>query len=469
MHGEEVCWVDAGDIVEAVRSGKATATDVVSAVLKRIDELNGTLGAFVTVCAEDALAAARAADARRPKGEVLGPLDGVPVSIKDIILTKGIRTTAGSRLQADFVPDVDAIAVERLKAAGAIVIGKTTTPEFCHKTVTTSPLTGETRNPWDLSRTPGGSSGGSAAALAAGMGPISIGTDGGGSIRLPAALCGVVGLKPTAGRVPQWPTIPGWDLLGHTGPMARSVADIRRVLDCIAGPDSRDPDSLIPLCNEVNPNPRVAWARSLDQLEPEPDVAQALNETVRAAKECTGWIEEVVLNWSDPDQQFRVIVLSDLLSAFGGRLESEADRSVMDPTLIQMLEFGRTLSGSDLAEALRWRRIYSARVLTWFRDYDLLIVPTAPVSAFSLGSLGPRTISGKKTSPHAWFNWTWPFNVTGQPALSLPIVRDHGLPVGIQIIGRRGEDSTVLWFAEQLEKRLRTKRHPDLEVERFAN
>src|SRR5690606_9880738 len=182
MSNEDICWMEAGQIVEGMRSGLITAAEVVTAILERIDKYDGVLRAFVTVCADEALAAARAADSRRPKGEVLGPLDGVPVSIKDIILTRGVRTTAGAKLQCDYVPDVDAIVVERLKAAGAIVIGKTTTPEYCHKTVTTSPLTGETRNPWDLDRTPGGSSGGSAVALAAGMGPISIGTDGGGSI-----------------------------------------------------------------------------------------------------------------------------------------------------------------------------------------------------------------------------------------------------------------------------------------------
>lgn len=462
VRSEDICWAEAGAIVEAVKAGEVTATDVVRAVLERINEADPVLHAFVTVCADAAMEAARAADGRRPKGQSLGPLDGVPVSLKDIILTRGIRTTAGSKLEENFVPDVDAIVVERLKAAGAIIVGKTTTPEFCHKTVTYSPLTGETLNPWDLGRTPGGSSGGSAAAIAAGMGPISIGTDGGGSIRLPAALCGIVGFKPTAGMVPQWPVIPGWDLLGHTGPMARSVADIKRVMHVIAGPDTRDPDSLISPETAIRKKGRVAWARSLDRMEPEADVARALSATVEAARGIAGQLDEVVLNWSDPDQQFRVIVLSDLLGALRHRLSSQEDRSAMDPTLIQMLEFGQKLTGSDLARALRWRRLFATRILTWFRDYDLLIVPTAPVSAFPVGSLGPRAISGKKTSPHAWFNWTWPFNATGQPALSLPIVSESEMPVGIQIVGRPGEDELVMSFAEQLEKRLRRDVRPSI-------
>lgn len=405
---------------------------------------------------------AKAADRRRPKGEDLGPLDGVPVSIKDIILTKGIRTTAGSRLEDTYVPDTDAIVVERLKAAGAIIIGKTATPEHCHKTVTVSPLTGETLNPWDLGRTPGGSSGGSAVAVAAGMGPVSIGTDGGGSIRLPAALCGIVGFKPTNGFVPQWPVFAGWDLLGATGPLARSVADIERVMSVIAGPDTRDPDSLIQAEPAFPDKLRVAWTRSLDQLEPEPAIAAALEEAVAAAEDIAHPVDQVVLNWSDPDQQYRVIVISDLLSALGHRLDSEPDRSAMDPTLIRMLEFGTTFTGRDLARALRWRRHFAADVLTWFRDYDILILPTAPVNAFPLGMMGPRAISGKSTSPNAWFNWTWPFNVTGQPALSLPVLPASGLPAGVQLVGRPGQDHVVMSFAKQIEKRLGRPARPQL-------
>lgn len=462
MHGEEICWAQAGEIVEAVRQGEVTATEVVGTILERIDQLDSVLRAFVTVCRDEAMTMARAADERRRSGQSLGPLDGVPVSIKDIILTKGIRTTAGSKLQETFVPDTDAIVVERLKAAGAIIIGKTTTPEYCHKTVTDSPLTGETRNPWDLNRTPGGSSGGSAAAVAAGMGPISIGTDGGGSIRLPAALCGVVGFKPSTGMVPQWPVIPGWDLLGITGPLARSVADIQRVMQVIAGPDTRDPDSLISVTKPRRGRPRVAWAHALDGIEPEPDVARGLSATVAAARRISERLDHVLLNWSDPDQQYRVLVLSDLAAALGHRLASQTDRDAMDPTLIQMIEFGQTLTATDLARALKWRRMFSARVLTWFQDYDLLILPTAPVSAFARGSIGPRIISGKKVSPYAWFNSTWPFNVTGQPALSLPIVSATELPVGIQIVGRPGEDALVLSFAQLLEKRLRSSARPPI-------
>lgn len=462
MSAEEIFWAGARTIVEKVRAGAWTAREVVHCVLKQVRRLDGALGAFITVCEEEAIAAASAADGRRPRGEVLGPLDGVPVSIKDIIYTKGVRTTAGSRLEANFVPDTDSIVAERLKAAGAIVIGKTATPEFCHKTVTDNPLTGVTRNPWDLARTPGGSSGGSAAAVASGMGPVSIGTDGGGSIRLPAALCGVVGLKPTYGAVPQWPVFPGWDLLGHAGPLTRSVADADLVMQVIAGSDSRDPTSFIELKRPQRARPRIAWARSLDDLVPEPHIEGALLDAVVAAGRLSSRIDEIRPDCTDPDQQFRVIVLSDLAAGLGNRLSSESDKGVMDPLLIQMLEFGKTLKATELARALRWRREFTARVLAWFRDYDILLLPTTPVTAFPLGTLGPRMISGRNSSPYDWFNWTWPFNITGQPVLSLPIVPPDSLPVGIQIVGRPGEDALVLAFARQLEKRLGRAATPPL-------
>ena len=461
MRPEDICWADAGAIAKAVQSGKLNAVDVVEATLDRIASVDPKLGAFVTVGAEAARAAAKSVDAKRAAGDPLGPLAGVPVSLKDIVLTADMPTKAGSKVRLTTMPDeTDAVVVSRLKSADAIIIGKTTTPEFCHKTITTSPLTGEAHNPWDLERTPGGSSGGSAAAVAAGLGQLSIGTDGGGSIRLPAALCGVVGFKPTFGLVPQWPTVPGWDLLGHMGPLARSVADIERAMQVIAGPDVRDPASLIATRKASRAKPRVVWARSLDDMEGEPEVEAALHEVVQAARGLVGQISEEILDWSDPDQQFRNIVTADIAAGLGQLLGEPGNRDVMDPSLVQMIEFGQKLTGSDLARALAWQRAFAARVLGWFEDVDILIVPTAPVTAFPLGMIGPRMIAGRKTSPFAWFNWTWPFNATGQPALSLPVVLGSSLPVGIQIVGRRGEDALVTAFARQLEKRLNPAQKP---------
>ncbi len=453
---DQIVWATATELAEAIRTRRLSASETVRAVLDRIGRIDAKLGAFVTVLREGALQAAADADAAQARGAALGPLHGVPVSIKDIIYTKDVRTTAGSHIFENFVPDADAIVVERLKAAGAIVVGKTATPEFCHKTVTDSPLQGTTRNPWDLTRTTGGSSGGSAAAVASGLGPISIGTDGGGSIRLPASLCGVVGFKPSVGSVPQYPGFPGWDFLGHTGSLARTVADIRLTMDVIAGPDARDPSSLCPPGRTSGRRElsslRVAVARSLNDLEPEQDVASALERVTDAVRALGCQPTEARVAWTDPDLQFRVIVATELASALDRYLPEFAAR--MDSGLVKMVRFGSKRSAVTLIQALEWKRAFTRYVLNWFSDVDILLLPTSPVTAFAADIVGPTTISGRATSPYEWFSWTWPFNVTGQPALSLPVFAGNSLPVGMQVIGRPGDDKLVLDFAAAIEGQL---------------
>lgn len=457
---EDMCWMTAAALVSAQRSGRVRAVDAVEAVLERIAAVNPAINAFVTVTDRAALQNARDADRKRERGETLGPLHGVPVSIKDILYTEGVRTTAGSKIYENFVPDQDAIVVERLKSAGAIVVGKTTTPEFCHKTVTDAPITGTTRNPWDITRTTAGSSGGSAAAVAAGCGPLSIGTDGGGSIRLPAALCGTVGFKPSAGRVPQYPGFPGWDFLGHTGPLARTVQDIALVMRVISGPDVRDPSSLATPSAPAIPavaHARVAVARSLNHLEAEPEVQAGIDQVVGAAARMGSTPQDVSLSWTDPDLQFRVIVASELAAALADHVASGA--AGMDPTLLKMVEFGSARRAADLVRALEWRRALARTMLSWFERYDLLIVPTSPVVAFSADLIGPTVIAGRKTSPYDWFAWTWPFNISGQPAISIPVWSNGHLPVGVQIVGRPGADELVLAYAAMLDEQLG---HPGL-------
>ncbi len=452
MQGD-IPFSSATELAGAIRDGRLSSVEATQAILDRIDLLDAKVGAFVTVVREAALADAAAADARRARKETLGPLHGVPVSIKDIIYTRGVRTTGGSFLFENFVPTDDAIVVTRLKASGAVVIGKTTTPEFCHKTVTDSPLLGTTRNPHDLGRTPGGSSGGSAAAVAAGFGPVSIGTDGGGSIRLPASLCGVAGFKPTFGRVPQYPGFEGWDFLGHTGPLARSVADIGLTMAAISGPDARDPASLaradVPIRNGAL---RIAAVSSLNHLVPEPEVAQALTLAVDGARALGHTVREAQVSWIDPDLQFRIIIATDIARALARYLPDQAER--MDPTLVKIVEFGAARSAVELVGAFAWQRALCREIMGFFEDVDLVLVPTAPVTAFPLGILGPTTISGRKVSPYDWFAWTWPFNVTGQPALSMPVWTSGSLPAGIQIVGRPGADALVIDFATKLERAL---------------
>src|SRR5438067_8729801 len=301
-------WQSALEISGLVRAKKLSPIEVTDAVLSRIDAVNPTLNAFCVVAAEQARAAAREAEIAVTKGEPLGPLHGVPVSIKDVLFTRGLTTTGGSRLFADHVPDEDAIAVARLKAAGAVLLGKTNTSEFGHKAVTENPLFGVTRNPWNPALTPGGSSGGAAAAVASGLGPLALGTDGGGSVRIPAAFCGVYGFKPSWGRVPQYPSFPGWEHLSVTGPITWTVRDAALVLDVIAGDDDRDRHSLprearsyLEGCDDDIRGLHVAWSPDLGYAAVDPR-ALAVCENAAAEFEALGCHVEVVNPaWEDPE------------------------------------------------------------------------------------------------------------------------------------------------------------------------
>src|SRR5438034_3835437 len=287
-------WQSALEIGDLIRAKKLSPVEIADAVLSRIDAINPTLNAFCLVAAEQARAAAREAEIAVTKGEPLGPLHGVPVSIKDVVFTRGLTTTGGSRLFADHVPDEDAIAVGRLKAAGAIVLGKTNTSEFGHKAVTENPLFGVTRNPWRPALTPGGSSGGAAAAVASGMGPLALGTDGGGSIRIPAAFCSVYGLKPSHGRVPDRAVFGGFEHVGHVGPITRTVRDAAAALDVIAGgadPDReslpREAGSYLEACDADVKGLNVAWGPGLGYAAVDPRVL-AVCENAAGAFEALG-------------------------------------------------------------------------------------------------------------------------------------------------------------------------------------
>src|SRR5712692_8839343 len=297
---DELVWRPALELAALIRSKQVSPVELTEAVLARIDALNPRLNAFCLVAHDVARRGAREAEIAVMKGEPLGKVHGVPLSIKDVIFTRGLRTTGGSRLFAEAVPEEDAIAVARLRAAGGVVLGKTTTSEFGHKALTESLLFGVTRNPWNLELTPGGSSGGAAAAVASGLGPIALGTDGGGSIRIPAAFCGVYGFKPSWGRVPQYPSFPGWEHLSVVGPVTRSVRDAGLVLDVIAGEDDRDRHSLpreagsyVGACDDDIKGLHVAWTPDLGYATVDPAV-QALCENAAAEFESLGCHVEVV-------------------------------------------------------------------------------------------------------------------------------------------------------------------------------
>jgi aspartyl-tRNA(Asn)/glutamyl-tRNA(Gln) amidotransferase subunit A len=446
----EAAWRSALEIAALVRSKQISALEVTEAVLARIDALNPRLNAFCLVAADEARRAAREADIAVAKSEPLGALHGVPVSLKDVIFTRGMRTTGGSRLFAEAVPDEDAIAVARLKAAGAVVLGKTNTSEFGHKAITENPMFGVTRNPWNLDLTPGGSSGGAAAAVASGLGPVALGTDGGGSIRLPAAFCDVYGLKPSWGRVPQHPGFPGWDHLSCTGPLTRTVRDAAAVLDVIAGADDRDRESLpreqgsyLEACDESIKGWHVAWSPDLGYATVDPAVL-ALCENAAAEFESLGCHVEVVNpGWEDVETTFTTLVAAQFYGVWSDQLP-EAEKQ-LDPTLVKLIRKGGSVTVRDYVLARERVKQYWLEVVTFLARFDLLLTPTVAVPPFAAAGRPPRQIAERELSVLGWMPFTFPFNLTGQPAASVPAgITDDGRPVGLQIVGRRHADRAVL-------------------------
>lgn len=449
MSREELAWLPATELAALIRGREVSPVEVTEAVLERVDRLDPGLNAFCLVAHESARAAAREAEIAVTKGEPLGVLHGVPVSVKDVIFTRGLTTTGGSRMFAEAAPAEDAIAVARLRAAGAVILGKTNTSEFGHKAVTDNPLFGPTRNPWDRTRTPGGSSGGAAAAVAAGLGPIGLGTDGGGSVRIPASFCALYGIKPSQGLVPEHAGFPGWEHVSQTGPIARSVGDAALVLDAIAGGDDRDPESVpgggqgfVEACDENVKGLHVAWSPDLGYGRVDPEVAR-LCEAAAAQFEGLGCHVEVVSpGWPSPEEAFGTIITAQFYAAWGDRLP--LSEPLMDRTLAKFVRRGEGITARQYLEARRWARSFRLEVLAFLARFDLLLTPTVAVLPFPLGRL-PREVAGEPASVLGWMPFTYPFNLTGQPAASVPAgFTAAGLPVGLQIVGRRLADRTVL-------------------------
>lgn len=457
-HDDDLWKLDTHSLAAAVADRRVSALEAVDAALDRIDRLDPQLGAFVTVVPEHARAEARRIDDAMAAGRPLGPLAGVPFGVKDLIFTAGIRTSFGCRAYRDFVPDEDDVVVERLRAAGAVVVGKTTVPELGYGGTGENPLTFATRNPWALERTSGGSSAGSAAAVASGIGPFSVGSDGGGSVRGPASFCGLYGIKPTMGLVPLYPgtkdeRLPGvssWESLEHIGPLTRTVADAALVLSVIAGADDRDrlsvPSDHVDWSASVQGEVRglrVAYSPDLGYARVDPEVSAL---TARAAtvfeRELGCVVEEAHPGWPDPYPVFWGSVLSETDLVGMRELAGELGNR-MSPHLIAALESDWT--AEQLTTALMGRKAIYNRAWRFFQRYDLLLTPTMPVPAFPHGQLGPTTIAGEPVdaSARTWF--TCPFNLTGQPAATVPAGwTSQGLPVGLQVAARRFDDALVL-------------------------
>jgi len=451
----DLCSLSATDLLRLYRTRKASPVEATRAVLARIEKLNPKLNCFCLVDPKSALASAKESEARWRKGEPSGLLDGVPVSIKDLLLTKGWPTLRGSRTINPKGPwNDDAPAVARLREHGAVLVGKTTTPEFGWKGVTDNSLTGITRNPWNPKLTPGGSSGGSSAAVAAGMGPLSVGTDGGGSIRIPCAFTGLFGLKPSFGRVPAWPLSP-FGTVAHVGPITRTVADAALMMNVLALPDARDWFSLphdsrdyrVGLDDGVK-GLRVAYSADLGYAEVEPEIAALVKKAAQRLAELGAHVEEMDPGFENAGPMFTTHWFAGAAALLRGF--SDEQIKLIDPGLRDVARQGAKIRTLDYLAAVQQRGQLGVLMNRFHDKYDLLLTPTLPLAAFEAGKEVAHLLKEKRWTD--WSPFSYPFNLTQQPAASVPCgLTRKGLPVGLHIVGPRYADALVLRAARAYE------------------
>ncbi|THA38489.1 amidase family protein [Streptomyces sp. A1547] len=459
----ELQYADIRSLRAAYGDGSLLPSEHLAATFALLDRWEPRIGAFLTLARERATAEAEAADRLLHRyGKAVWadrPLLGMPVSVKDLTPTEGIRTTRGSLLYADAVPDRDAPAVARLRAAGALVIGKTNTTEGGWSAAGVNRLQGPTRNPWDPARTPGGSSAGAAASVAVGIGVGATGTDGAGSIRIPASFCGVVGFKPSLGRIPYVPQSP--EELSHLGPLTRTVADAALLTQVMSGYDAGDPLSFgVP--GEPTGDPeaaagrlprlRIGWIPSLGDPAPQPGIAATVLRAVEALAARGHTVEEIPPPFEDPYPALETILAGWEAAAHARDLDEVADR--LDPGRLEVIRYGRGLSAARLARAYEARAVLRARSQALMERYDLLAMPTVAIEPFAAElHEPPDPVRKGALSWLAWAPEAYTFNLTGQPAVSVPAGRSPGgLPVGLQLVGGRHDDLRVLAAAYQLEQ-----------------
>jgi len=454
-----VCFMSTVEMARLIRAKKLSAREALAEHLKQIERVNPKVNAIVTLVPEMAAAAAAKADEMQARKEPLGPLHGLPVAHKDLLETSGIRTTFGSPLYKDNIPTVDDIVVERIRRAGAITIGKTNTPEFGSGSQTFNKVFGATHNPYDLTKTCGGSSGGAAVALACGMTPVATGSDTGGSLRNPAAFCNVVGFRPSIGRVPNPNAAFAWSTLSTSGCLGRSVADLALALSTIAGPDSRAPLSINesgerfarPLDRSFK-GVRVAWFKDLGGVPFDPRV-RAVVDAHRKTFESLGCIvEQAEPDFSLAEIAFRVLRAWNSANVYGSRLREHPE--AFKDTLAGEIEEGLRLTGMDLARAETahgqlWRRFQA-----FLEEYEYFVLPTTQLPAFDVDTPYPTEIASVKFDNYIdWMKSCWYISATGNPAASVPGgFTPEGLPVGVQIVGRNKQDVSVLQMAHAFEQ-----------------
>ncbi len=461
---DDLLFLPATRAASMIRTRRLSPVEYVEAVLNAATASQTRINAFVTITAEAARAAAVRAEDAVMRGEPLGPLHGIPVHIKDLYATKGVRTSYGSAIHETNVPDADDVLVTRLTDAGAIVIGKTTTPEFGHKGLTDGPAFGITRNPWNLGRTPGGSSGGAAAAVASGICPIGLGSDGAGSVRIPAACCGLVGLKPTQGTVPGESTADGFGTNVTAGPIARTVADAVLMQTVIAGPDARDPwtlgaprfgDAAPGLLGNTLDGLRVGFvARAGNKVVGE-DALAAARGTAGVLADLGADVEEVTAPIDWIEEQGRILYMGSIFAGFAKYLPEWKDR--LDPVLVGFIEQGRSITLTQFRAAQAARSTLFRAVQELFGQYDVLLSPTLTRGALPVEfrpGWDEVQVDGVAcgTTRQGWSSTMYPFNLTGHPAVTVPSGFDReGLPLGTQIVGRWYRDADIMRIAAMIE------------------
>jgi Asp-tRNA(Asn)/Glu-tRNA(Gln) amidotransferase A subunit family amidase len=455
--------MSACDMADAIKRQELTSQEITETIIERIEKINPIINAYCTTAFDLAREMAKKADDVVKKGEKLGLLNGIPISIKDLIMTKGIRTTFGSRLYENFIPEEDSIAVKRLKIAGCVLLGKTNSPEFGLATVTQNPIFGESKNPWNRERTTGGSSGGSAAAVASGLGPLSIGTDLGGSVRIPSSLCGTYGLKPSFGRVPIYPTaIFLGETMDHYGPIVRYVKDAALMLDVIKGPDDNDRHSLpsqsINYSDHIKDKPKklkIAFTFNLGNMKAlDPEVKKIVFNSIEKFETYEWSTENIKMRIKKMQNTYTTLCMADLAYDLKFNLENWSEK--IDPMLKMILkaaEMGINTPSINILKAENQRNKIFNEINQIFKNYDILITPTVTVPPFELGIMGPTQINGKKVTPRDINPYSYPFNMTGHPAASIPCGwSKEGLPIGMQIVGKRYDELTVLQVSQAFEE-----------------
>lgn len=453
---EEILRLTATELLLHYKTGGLSPVEVTQVMLDQVERLNPIVNAFCLVDPETTLSYALESEKRYVKGQTLGKLDGVPVAIKDVFLTPMWPTLKGSRvIKPESTLNKESPAVSALSYHGYVPLGKTTTPEFGWKGVTDSPLCGPTNNAWDPTKTSGGSSGGSASAVALGMGPLALGTDAGGSIRIPAGFSGIVGLKPTYGEVPHWPGSP-FGSLAHAGPMTWTVEDCALIMDVLTEPDFRDsqaaPRINIDYLSNLNKGVeglRVAFSPNLGYVDVDPEIQESVKKAVAVFEDLGARVTRTDPGFSDPIAAFGHLFYSGAANAM--RDLGPRQREQMDPSLVEVAEKASKLSMLDYLDAMNKRMALSERLATFHYKYDLLLTPTLPITAFVTNREVPP--DWHSTRWPSWTPFTYPFNMTGQPALSVPCgFASNGLPIGLQIVGARFTDRLVLQAGHAYQK-----------------